>query len=168
MKEASDREEAPKMVEKNYSTGFRKAHGEKDQSVTKPISLDGRTGEVIVRKSTGKTKIRKGQTEEEYTQQLQHYFEVEQGPVRTKVGWMDEVDPLVEIREGKYDISNKHQRQVLSGFCHRLFYQRKYKECLELSTYFLGLFEPFNVKNKMKRELEELEYMIERCRGHVL
>ena len=41
MKEASDREEAPKMVEKNYSTGFRKAHGEKDQSVTKPISLDG-------------------------------------------------------------------------------------------------------------------------------
>ncbi|KOH52656.1 YPL107Wp protein [Saccharomyces cerevisiae] len=67
------------MVEKNYSTGFRKAHGEKDQSVTKPISLDGRTGEVIVRKSTGKTKIRKGQTEEEYTQQLQHYFEVEQG-----------------------------------------------------------------------------------------
>ncbi|QHS76627.1 uncharacterized protein SPAR_P01620 [Saccharomyces paradoxus] len=168
MKELSDRGKATKMVEENYSTGFRKPHGEKDQSVTKPISLDSRTGEVIVRKSTGKTKIRKGQTEEEYKQQLRHYFKVEEGPVRTKVGWMDEVDLLAEIRDGKYDISNKHQRQVLSGFCHRLFYRRKYEDCLNLSTYLLGLFEPFNVKNKMKRELEELEYMIEQCRGHTL
>ncbi|CAI4036771.1 hypothetical protein SMKI_16G0720 [Saccharomyces mikatae IFO 1815] len=156
------------MVEKSCSTGFRKPHGEKDQSVTKPISLDGRTGEVIVRKSTGKTKIRKGQTEEEYVQQLRHYLQVEKGPVRTEVGWMNEVDPLAEIRDGKYEISNKHQRQVLSGFCHRLFYQRKYEECLNLSNYLLGLFEPFNVKNKMKRELEELKYMIEQCHGQVL
>ncbi|QID88326.1 hypothetical protein GRS66_011037 [Saccharomyces pastorianus] len=146
----------------------RKPHGVKDQSVTKPISLDGRTGEVIVRKSTGKTKIRKGQTEEEYEQQLQHYFQVEKGPVRTDIGWMDKVDPLTQIRNGEYDVSNKHQRQVLSGFCHRFYYQRKYEQCLDLSSYLLGLFEPFNVKNKMKRELEELKYMIEQCRKQVL
>ncbi|CAI4053233.1 hypothetical protein SKDZ_16G1660 [Saccharomyces kudriavzevii ZP591] len=162
-----DKSKTTAAMEKLRNTSSRKPNGEKDQSVIKPISLDGRIGEVIVRKSTGKTKIRKGQTEEEYGQQLRHYFQVEEGPVRTEVGWMDKVDPLADIRDGKYDISNKHQRQVLSGFCHRLFYQRKYEQCLNLSSYLLGLFEPFNVKNKMKRELEELEYMIEQCRGQV-
>lgn len=141
-----------------------KLNGFKNQSLTKPISLDESTGEILVRKATGKTKIRKGQSEEEYQRQLCQYVQVEKGPKKSEIGWMDEVDPLDLIRNDEESIKIKLTRQKLSNFCQRMYYQKKYKDCAELCTVLLQRYQSINKKNKIQREIQELEYMIQRSR----
>lgn len=142
----------------NYS----KVNGFKNQSMTKPISLDETTGEILVRKATGKTKIRKGQSEEEYQRQLHEYFHVQKGPKRSENGWMDEVEPLDLIQNDEESIKIKLTRQKLSNFCQRMYYQRKYKDCAELCTVLIQRYQSINKKNKILREIQELEYMVHR------
>ena len=138
-------------------------NGKKGQAVTKPIFLDASTGEVLVSKSTGKAKVRKGQTEEEYVNQLHHYFNVENGPTVTGEKWMDGNDPWDFIKQNdENDITLKQTRMKLICFCERYYYQRKYKECLELSTKLKEMFQDINKKNKMQREIDELIYLVER------
>lgn len=146
------------------TSGYSRTNGVKNQSITKPISLDETSGEVVVRKATGKSKIRKGQSDEEYQNQLHQYFEVEKGPKRTEIGWMDTADYKTVIKDSENSLQLKGTRQKLSGFCERLYYQRKYAECASLCDELLPKYEPFNKKNKIKREIEELEYMAKRSK----
>ncbi|KAL3232237.1 hypothetical protein RNJ44_04153 [Nakaseomyces bracarensis] len=151
---------------------FSKLNGVKDQAITKPIALDGSTGEVVVRTSNGKNKVRKGQTDEEYQEQLQKYFEEEKGPQVTEVGWMakysENPEEIFAAESLFRDLSIKHNRQTVSGICHRMYYKRQYQECQSLCQRLRVLYEPYNTKNKIHRELEELDYMIEKCAEHKL
>lgn len=127
---------------------------------TSTITVDGITGEVTVRKASGKVKVRKGQSKEEYEDQLHEYFQLNNGPRKTEEKWMDEVDPLRLLREK--DLTIKLNRQSLTNFCERLYYQRRYQECLRLSQELLRRYKGVDEKNKMQREIEELEYMVQR------
>lgn len=151
----------------NLSREFSKLNGEKDQAITKPIALDGASGEVLVRTSNGKSKVRKGQTDDEYREQLKLYFEEERGPQVAEENWMDKfaADPeQIFAADSLFrDLSVKHNRQMVSGICHRMYYKKQYRECLELCKRLRTAYEPYNTKNKIHRELEELDYMIERC-----
>lgn len=147
------------------ASGYSRTNGIKNQSITKPLSLDDSSGEVLVRKATGKSKVRKGQSEEEYQGQLHQYFEVEQGPKRTDIGWMDKVDPMALLNDPEKDLQIKNTRQKLTSFCQRLYYQKRYAECAALCDELLPRYEPFNKKNKIKRELEELEYMAQQSKN---
>lgn len=149
---------------------FSKLNGVKDQAITKPIALDGTSGEVVVRTSNGKNKVRKGQTHDEYQEQLAMYFEQEGGPQVTEPLWMDKYAGTDEIFAADSlfkDLSIKHNRQTVSGICHRMYYRRQYKQCLELCKKLRTMYEPYNTKNKIHRELEELDYMVERCAKHI-
>ncbi|SJM82064.1 uncharacterized protein ZBIST_0285 [Zygosaccharomyces bailii] len=126
------------------------------------ISVDEQTGEVMVRKSTGKIKIRKGQSHEEYEKQLHDYFEINKGPKRTEEQWMDNIS-AVQLLE-KEDLSVKLTRQSLTNFCQRLYYQRKYPACASLSQELLQRYNGHNKKNKMQKEIEELEYLVSRSK----
>ncbi|GAV46863.1 hypothetical protein ZYGR_0A04610 [Zygosaccharomyces rouxii] len=130
---------------------------------TSTISVDGITGEVTVRKASGKVKVRKGQSKEEYENQLHDYFQLNGGPRKTEEKWMDEVDPLRLLQEK--DLTIKLNRQSLSNFCERLYYQRRYDESLTLGEELLRRYQEVNKKNKMQREIEELEYMVKRSKG---
>lgn len=130
---------------------------------TSTISVDGITGEVTVRKASGKVKVRKGQSKEEYENQLHDYFQLNSGPKRTEEKWMDKVDPLLLLQEK--DLTIKLNRQSLTNFCERLYYQRRYQECLKLGQELVRRYKEVNVKNKMQKEIEELEYMVNRSMG---
>lgn len=124
------------------------------------ISVDGITGEVTIRKASGKVKVRKGQSKEEYENQLYDYFQLNAGPKRTEEKWMDKVDPLTLLQE--MDLTIKLNRQSLTNFCERLYYQKRYPECLKLGQELVRRYQEVNKSNKMQREIEELEYMIKR------
>ncbi|CUS23929.1 LAQU0S12e03202g1_1 [Lachancea quebecensis] len=139
--------------------------GRPNQSVTKPVSLDASTGEVLVRKSTGKTKVRKGQTTDEFERQRSHFFEVERGPVWTPVGWMTSQDPLLKLdTDPSSDLEIKQVRQKLASHCHLLYYRKQYADCAGLCESLLLRFEALGNRKKIQREIDELHHMLERCR----
>ncbi|CAR23639.1 uncharacterized protein KLTH0E13750g [Lachancea thermotolerans CBS 6340] len=142
------------------------ASGRPNQSVTKPVSLDSSTGEVLVRKSTGKTKVRKGQTAEEFERQCAQFFDVERGPVWTPVGWMTTRDPLLTLdTDPSSDLKIKQVRQKLASHCHLLYYRKQYADCARLCERLLSRFEALDNRKKIQREIDELHYMLERCRA---
>lgn len=126
--------------------------------VASAISVDEQTGGVIVHKSTGKVKVRKGQSKEEYEEQLHDYFHINQGPKRTDERWLDSISTTQLIE--KEDLSVKLTRQALTNCCQRLYYQRKYPQCAHLSLQLLQKYQKLNKKNKIQREIEELEYLV--------
>ncbi|QLL30878.1 hypothetical protein HG536_0A06930 [Torulaspora globosa] len=144
--------------------GYSRRNGAKNQSITKPISLDETSGEVLVRKATGKTKVRKGQSDEEYQNQLYQHFQVEGGPKRTEIGWMDNVQPMDLLKDPNEHFEVKLTRQKLSDFCRRLYYHRDYAKCAELCDELVERYQPLNKKNKIAREIQELEFMAESSR----
>ncbi|AET40940.1 uncharacterized protein Ecym_7088 [Eremothecium cymbalariae DBVPG len=155
------------MAERSTDTAFAPHHmengdipdhkdGRKNSAITSPIVLDDYTGEVLVKKATGKSKIRKGQSEEDYQDQLVQFFQCGQGPVRTEVGWMDKLC----LENHNYDISIKQERQKLTSYCQRLYFNKKFHESHEFALKLLELYRPMDKKNKMVKEIEELEYII--------
>lgn len=143
---------------------YSRRNGVKNQSITKPISLDEKSGEVLVRKATGKTKVRKGQSEEEYQNQLYDYFQVQEGPKRTEIGWMNNVEPMDLVKDPSVQLELKPTRQTLSNFCQRFYYRREYSRCAELCDELIHRYQAFNKKNKITREIQELELMAENSR----
>lgn len=138
---------------------YSRRNGVKNQSITKPISLDDNSGEVLVRKATGKTKVRKGQSDEEYQNQLYQYLEVEGGPKKTDLGWMDNEDIMSLLQDPNQDFRVKLTRQKLTNFCQRLYYHRDYARCARVCDDLLQKYRPLNRKNKITREIQELEIM---------
>ncbi|SCU93631.1 LAFA_0F17414g1_1 [Lachancea sp. 'fantastica'] len=139
--------------------------GRPNQAVTKPISLDAETGEVLVRKSTGKTKIRKGQSSEEYENEKSHFFDVEKGPVWTPVGWMTKEVPLPKKNsESVPDLTLKQARQKLMGYCHILYYRKRYHECAQACESLITQFENLESRKRVQKEIDELKGMLEQSR----
>lgn len=157
----------PSQVDDDFTQQTLEKNGRKNQAVTKPIALDASTGEVLVRKSTGKTKVRKGQSPEEYAKQKDLFFNEENGPIRTEVGWMDSIDISAMTASKEYDVQLKQVRQKLSSHCHRLYFQRRYQECVVLCETLIELYIPVNKKNKIQKELEELEYMLQKSKAKI-
>ncbi|CCF58221.1 hypothetical protein KAFR_0E00670 [Kazachstania africana CBS 2517] len=153
------------------SEQFKKHNGTKDQVITKPIQSNDGTGEVVVKKSTGKLKVRKGQTEEQYQEQLAHFNDVEKGPVVTDINWMDQYDndPLKFQSESVLfnDLTVKHNRLVLTGFIHRLYYQKNYQDCYKFASMVKDKYTSLSCHKKMKKEFEELDYILTNCSRHL-
>ncbi|SCW03658.1 LAFE_0G15324g1_1 [Lachancea fermentati] len=134
--------------------------GQKNQSVTKPISLDSATGEVLVRKSTGKAKIRKGQPEDEYERQKAHFFEVENGPLRTEANQKGPNDLLKKLENPlDDDLTLKQTRQRFTSECHRLYFKKEYRNCAAACRRLIELYESLENKRILK-EIDELSYML--------
>ncbi|CCH59270.1 hypothetical protein TBLA_0B04330 [Henningerozyma blattae CBS 6284] len=138
---------------------FTKLNGRKNQSVTKPVTVDSETGEILVRRATGKARVRRGQTEEEYNEQLRQYFTEENGPTRTEPNFMDNVNDFDEKLD-TMDLSIKQNRLRLQAYPQRAYYRRNYSICKDLCSKLI-----LKVKDipKIQRELEELEYMQNQC-----
>ncbi|KAG0669615.1 hypothetical protein C6P45_003520 [Maudiozyma exigua] len=138
-------------------------NGIPNQSMTKPITVDANTGEVIVKKFTGKQRIRKGQSQEQYEAELQHFYEVEKGPVRTNIGWMSSWEEFERNLNG-LDLEIKHNRLILMSFLHRWYYLRDYASCLKACNEIQLKYKTLNYdEKKMKREINEINYIIEKC-----
>ncbi|SCU92017.1 LAMI_0E08372g1_1 [Lachancea mirantina] len=140
--------------------------GTKNRAVTKPVSLNAATGEVMVKKSTGKSKIRKGQPEKEYQRQLEHYIGVEKGPLHTPEGWMAKNEALREVVEGpELDLTLKQDRQQLVSRCHLLYYERQYAECAAYCEKLLSRFEVLTDAKRTQKEKDELRYILKQCQS---
>lgn len=142
---------------------YSKLNGRKNQSITKPISLDANTGEVLVRKSTGKTRVRKGQSDEEYNEQLYEYFQVQNGPRRREEGWANTVS-VANLLDKNPDLNIKQERQKLTGMCHVLYYRKQYEECAIACGQLIPRYNDVNKNKKISKEIQELEYMIKRSK----
>lgn len=141
--------------------------GRRNQAITKPITVNDTTGEVLVRKTTGKTKLRKGQSIEDYQEQLRQYFVEEKGPTRTNEKWMDAIE-IDDILSKDMDFSLKQTRQRFVSYAQRYYYLREYTKCLQVSDWLLERFMPLNKKNKMVREIDELKYMISKSKERIV
>ncbi|SCU87242.1 LAME_0D09318g1_1 [Lachancea meyersii CBS 8951] len=141
--------------------------GRPNQAVTKPISLNADTGEVMVRKSTGKTKVRKGQSSDEYEHQRSHFFDVEKGPIWTPVGWMTKENPLQKLdSDPEFDISLKQARQKLISYCHILYYRKRYENCAQACENLITRLETLDGRKKVQKEIDELKQMLDHCQTH--
>lgn len=112
------------------------------------------TGEVTVKKGSGKTKVRKGQTDEEYEHQKNEFRAT--GPVLNTKTWLEELDL------SKIDPNVKSDRAKLENLTERLYFKRDYAKCLETTVFALKLFESLNQK-KIQNEIEELTYLKDSC-----
>ncbi|CAB4255781.1 similar to Saccharomyces cerevisiae YPL108W Cytoplasmic protein of unknown function [Maudiozyma barnettii] len=134
-----------------------------NQSMTKPITVDSNTGEVIVKKFTGKQRIRKGQSLEQYEEQLQHFYDVEKGPTVTPIGWLASNEKFQSSLD-TLDLEVKHNRLLLMGFIHRWYYNRDYSLCLKACNEIQQKYKTIKYsEKKMKREIDELKYVMEKC-----
>ncbi|AMD19639.1 HCL512Wp [Eremothecium sinecaudum] len=136
--------------------------GRKNHAITKPITVDAETAEVLVRKPTGKPRLRKGQSEENYQEQLVEFFENSRGPLRTEEGWMDALDI-----DNTFDITIKQERQKLTAYCQRLYFRGEYAASYAMAMKLLPKYESINHKNKLEREISELQYIMTRSKPHI-
>lgn len=150
--------EAKNAISPLEQTNFTKLNGSKNQSITKPVSTDSITGEVLVRRATGKARVRKGQSQEEYEKQLHEYFVTEGGPIVIEPGYLESIETFDTLL-GQSDLTNKQSRLRLLAFPQRFYYKREYQACIDTATKYLDKIEKVP---KYKRELDELEYLISR------
>ncbi|AAS54707.2 AGR217Cp [Eremothecium gossypii ATCC 10895] len=127
--------------------------GRPNQAVTLPVALDSATGEVLVRKATGKTRVRKGQTEEQYCEQLQQYFERDGGPECTDEGWLDRAAPAAAAR-------TKQERQRLAAVYQRLYFLGRRRDAAAVARQLLQTYAGAGAPPQLARELAELEHVI--------
>lgn len=104
--------------------------------VGKPTELDAATGEILVKKSTGAKRVRRGQTTEEYQEQLRQFRKEEHGPTCLHPGWMQNLGTLDDFLDArrltKEDLKVKHIRHEAVGLAHRLHYRRRRSEALKI------------------------------------
>ncbi|AGO14072.1 AaceriAGR217Cp [[Ashbya] aceris (nom. inval.)] len=127
--------------------------GRPNQAVTLPVALDSSTGEVLVRKATGKTRVRKGQTEEQYLEQLQQYFVRDGGPELTDEGWLDRGAPAAPAR-------TKQERHRLAAVYQRLYFLGRRREAAAVAHQLLQTYAGPGAPPQLARELAELEHVI--------
>ncbi|CDO95196.1 unnamed protein product [Kluyveromyces dobzhanskii CBS 2104] len=141
------------------------ANERRSQALQRPVTIDGNTGEVLVRKTTGKTRIRRGQSTEEYQEQLEQYFLQQKGPTRTEENALQKKEFDQLIADESFDYSLKQIRQKMVSYAQLYYYERDYSNCLKVSELLLQKFEPINKKNKLLKELDELKHMIEKSKA---
>ncbi|KAH3688114.1 hypothetical protein WICPIJ_000885 [Wickerhamomyces pijperi] len=111
--------------------------------------------EVVVKKLSGKVKVRKGQPEEAYLIQKNLYQE--SGPQLNTLTWLEELDL------SKLDANIKTDRTALESLTERLYYSRDYKKCLEVTEFALEFVKVVDNQKKIKNEIDELISLKERC-----
>ncbi|SSD60911.1 uncharacterized protein SCODWIG_02672 [Saccharomycodes ludwigii] len=157
----------------------------KNIKVIKPIEISPNTGEVLVRKSTGKTKLRKGQSQVDYLKQKHKYLEIDGGPtVKEENYLLNSTFELVHLvtslepalaKEGVVDtqekcdllvktFSDKQQRALLNYLCNSFYYQKKYSDCYSLASKLVKSYHVIDTKNRLKKEIEELERLCTRAK----
>jgi hypothetical protein len=116
-------------------------------------------GEVLVSKGSGKIKVRKGQTEEEY--QIQKGQFEKEGPVINTLKWLEDVDL------NTLDPLAKSDRLKLENLSQMLYYKRQYQECLKVVNAGIDLFKDLPRK-RIQTEWSELEYLKEQCEKKIV
>lgn len=134
------------------------------RNVTIPVTLDSTTGEVSVKKASGKVKVRRGQTPQEYeTQRDQFWAEDSQEIDGLGLGWMGSInlDDLLSR-----DMLIKQERQKVVDYLSWLYYHGRTDECLQLiKEKVKPVFTEVNttLKGKMKKEMALLETLSVQC-----
>ncbi|CDK29873.1 unnamed protein product [Kuraishia capsulata CBS 1993] len=114
-------------------------------------------GEVQVRKSSGKIRVRKGQPEEEFQEQKRQFWKT--GPIINEQNWLvtstssilaeqqnldDGADNDFQLGQPETEDQspllnmNKIERDRVIHAVERLFYLRKFEECLDLCNVLIG------------------------------
>ncbi|KAL6942938.1 hypothetical protein ACO0RG_001908 [Hanseniaspora osmophila] len=138
----------------------------KNKAVTKPIELDSSTGEVLVRKATGKTKLRKGQSEQEYQEQKKIYQD-NQGPLRKEEGWFavtNENIPLDTETQREHCVVDKQKRALLNSRVYYYYYRKDYQMCVKLVSQLVELYtsDPKFIK-LCKKDIHDLQDVHSLC-----
>ena len=93
------------------------------KNVTTPVTLNSETGEVIVKKASGKIKIRTGQTLEDYLDQRDQFWYTDSKECTgLNLGWMSsnlDIDKLLSVEILK---ASKHERQRIIDYLVWLYY----------------------------------------------
>lgn len=129
-------------------------------------------GESVVKKSSGLIRVRKGQSEDEYLEQRNSFWQT--GPVIQNHTFVTEyVEKLIEKKiDNNYVITehDKIERETVLHGLERLYYQRQYDRCLkdvQKIKFNLKLDSGLDLdakKNKnLKRIVNELDILSKRC-----
>ncbi|AOA62188.1 hypothetical protein PP7435_CHR2-1010 [Komagataella phaffii CBS 7435] len=119
--------------------------------------LKSTDGSVLVKTSTGKIKVRKGQTEEAFLEQKQQFLET--GPQINDYNWLiEDYDKRLEKftqlapeeRKGKhfFDPLNKVDTEKIIRCLNLLYYEKRYDECLQRCHFLIGIEDADIEKNK--------------------
>lgn len=134
------------------------------KNVTTPVTLNNETGEVIVKKASGKIKVRTGQTVEDYLDQRSQFWQTDSKEcTNLNIGWMSEnfdIDALLSSIDTLK--SSKHKRQRITDYLAWLFYHNNNnnREFSQLITdKIIPVFNEINteLKGKIKKEVTLLE-----------
>lgn len=134
------------------------------RNVTIPVTLDSNTGEVSVKKASGKVKVRRGQTPQEYEAQRDQFWEEDSHEVDgLSLGWMSKINMQDLL---SHDMLVKQERQKVVDYLSWLYYHGKTEECLQLiQEKVTPVFTEMNttLKGKMKKEMALLETLSVQC-----
>ncbi|ANZ77520.1 BA75_04964T0 [Komagataella pastoris] len=119
--------------------------------------LKSTDGSVLVNTSTGKIKVRKGQTEEAFLEQKQQFLET--GPQINDYNWLiEDYDTRLETfsqlapekRQSKhfFDPINKVDTENIIRCLNLLYYEKRYHECLQRCQFIIGIEDADLEKNK--------------------
>lgn len=136
-----------------------------DETVAKVEDLKIDDGEVLVKKNSGKVKIRKGQTEEAFQEQLEDFQK--QGPTVNEIGW---------LRDQSLDQVNVNDKVSVTKYLHLLellYYKRQYRECSTLCKDFILRFTTDEItleiqsskksKSKLVFAIKEVQNILHHC-----
>lgn len=140
------------------------------KNVTTPITLNNETGEVIVKKASGKIKIRTGQSVEDYLDQRDQFWYTDSKECTAlNLGWMsnnfciDEMLSSVDLLK-----SSKHERQRIFDYLVWLFYHcnkdgspKELSQLIESKV--MPVFKEINTElnGKIKKEVALLQRLVE-------
>lgn len=86
--------------------------------------------------------------------------------MQTPEGWMSQ--DVMNASE-KNDLSLKQNRLVLLNWAYKMYYLGEWDKCDKYCLHLKDLFGPYNLgKKKIQKEMEELDYMIEKCQLKVV
>ncbi|KAH3674608.1 hypothetical protein WICMUC_003154 [Wickerhamomyces mucosus] len=152
--------ESTTQITQNISKlSIRQNNNEDDDQIDETLYNNDRTkkddSEVVVTKGSGKVKVRKGQSEEEYSIQRDQYLT--KGPTINTINWLEEID----ITKLNPDI--KSDRTSLESLTERLYFKRDYVKCLEVTEFALDFVKDQDQK-RIKNEIDELIYLQKKCK----
>lgn len=134
--------------------------------VTTPVTLNQETGAVAVKKSSGKVKIRRGQTQEEYLRQREQFWQNDvENCTGLDLGWRSHGGGgAPEVT----DWTDKQERTKVLDHLTWLYYHGERKQCLKLiQTQVWNQFDTLNtippLRNKLKKEMGLLQCLLDQC-----
>lgn len=143
-------------------------------NIQMPQQMLYNNGESVVKKSSGLTRVRKGQSEEEYLSQRNAFWTT--GPLVQNYTFVTQyVEDLFEHEIDSTDFSvteqSKHSRETIMHGLERLYFQRQYEQCLKdirkikdnIQLHDPDLDLQAKKNRNIRRILSELDNMSEMC-----